>query len=244
MGRNQHGTSRTPSPTGWCEYRGRCGSAGGASPSPTETDVPGCEVGRHLIRPSVRTGAPSPQGEGKRDVEDAVPYGMMQISGAGANLREGQAPPLRGECEAVRCRRRGGRPRPPVDMNEGWRNGPPGRRPLRMRSRQAVRRPREGQAPPLRGRTNAGAGTGDTSSAPVYALGHLPLKGKASGTSRTPSPTGSAKMGSPDGKSHFLILSLILLSCRAFLILSRRRPARAATGQILQCPRRCARRWG
>ena len=214
----------------------------------------------------------------------------MRISGAVRGPREGQAPPLRGECEAVRCRRRGGRPRPPVDMNEGWRNGPPGRRPLRMRSRGAVRGPREGQAPPLRRRvylgaertagrrgrrplrggakyqawcesagrrgrrrprddanigrgcesaggaspsptgtdgrgakptrdvgdavpygavrissagarwregqapplrrrTNAGAGTGDTSSAPVYALGHLPLKGKASGTSRTPSPT-------------------------------------------------------
>ena len=54
-----------------------------------------------------------------------------------------------------------------------------------------VRSPREGQAPPLRGRTNAGAGTGDTSSAPVCALGHLPLKGKASGPSRTPAPTGT-----------------------------------------------------
>ena len=59
----------------------------------------------------------------KRDVEDAVPYGIVQISGV-------------------------------------------------------VRKPREGQAPPLRGRTYAGAGTGDTSSAPVCALGHLPLKGE------------------------------------------------------------------
>ena len=45
-----------------------------------------------------------------------------------------------------------------------------------------------GKPLPCGGRMNAGAGTGDTSSAPVCALGHLPLKGKASGTSRAPSP--------------------------------------------------------
>ncbi len=100
-------------------------------------------------------------------------------------------------------RRRGGRPRPPVDMNEGWRNGPPGRRPLRMRSRQAVhgprdvedavpygmtqisgvvRRPREGQAPPLRG---GGGRTWCENRARV----------RICGTSRTPSPTGQRKNG-------------------------------------------------
>ena len=31
-----------------------------------------------------------------------------------------------GRCETVRFRRRGGRPRPPADMEEGRRNGPPG----------------------------------------------------------------------------------------------------------------------
>ena len=45
-----------------------------------------------------------------------------------------------------------------------------------------------GKPLPCGGRMNAGAGTGDTSSAPVCALGHLPLKGLASGTSGTPSP--------------------------------------------------------
>ena len=60
-----------------------------------------------------------------------------------------------------------------------------GRRPLPI---PQIRR--GGACPsPATGRTNAGAGTGDTSSAPVYALGHLPLKGKASGPSGTPAPT-------------------------------------------------------
>ena len=62
-----------------------------------------------------------------------------------------------------------------------------GRRPLPI---PQIRR--GGACPsPATGRTNAGAGTGDTSSAPVYALGHLPLKGKASGPSGTPAPTGA-----------------------------------------------------
>ena len=35
-------------------------------------------------------------------------------------------PPPRDGCEGVRFRRRGGRPRPPADMEEGWSNGLPG----------------------------------------------------------------------------------------------------------------------
>ena len=146
-------------------------TAGGASPSPTEADGRGAKP--------------------TRDVEDAVPYGVV-------------------------------------------------------RSRGAVRRPREGQAPPLRGGANIRRGAWTAGGASPSPTGWCEAVRRCvdRGTSRTPSPTGSAKMGSPDGKSHFLILSLIRLSCRAFLIPSRRRPARAATGQILQCPRRCARRWG
>ena len=86
-------------------------------------------------------------GANLRDVEDAVPYGIVQISGVVRKPREGQAPPLRdgakpwvwvqicgtsrtpsptGGRQAVRFRRRGGRPRPPADMVECRTNGPPG----------------------------------------------------------------------------------------------------------------------
>ena len=44
---------------------------------------------------------------------------------AGETGRRGWRP-LRDGYEAVRFRRRGGRPRPPADMEEGWRDGPPG----------------------------------------------------------------------------------------------------------------------
>ena len=78
VARLTNGTSRTPSPTAGCEYRARRESAGGASPSPTGW----CETntGRRGRRP-LRRGA---------------------NIGRGANLREGQAPPLRGGAKPTR----------------------------------------------------------------------------------------------------------------------------------------------
>ena len=111
------------------------------------------------------------------------------MAGEGGRMQSAPA----GGCEAVCFRRRGGRPRPPADMEEGWRDGPPGasaptggakpfvsvvgaaalgrprtwrkagetgrrgRRPLRDGAKMGVvRKPREGQAPPLRRRTQVG----------------------------------------------------------------------------------------
>ena len=91
-------------------------------------------------------------------------------SGDAAELsdREGASPSPTGWCEAVRFRRRGGRPRPPADMVECRTNGPPGasaptgcrgRRPLRVRNHSMGARLREGQAPPLRGADVPGCGS-------------------------------------------------------------------------------------
>ena len=103
--------------------------------------------------------------------------------------RQLEQPPLAGGCfldgcHGIRTRvRRGGRPRPPADTDEGRRNGPPGASAPtgwceisgavricgppgtpspagRCGITGAVRRPREGQAPPLRRRVCLGAGQG------------------------------------------------------------------------------------
>ena len=66
----------------------------GQAPPLRGTDERRCGDGRHLIRPSVRTGAPSPQGEGKRDVGDAVPY--RYDAGRRGRARAGAAPKGRG----------------------------------------------------------------------------------------------------------------------------------------------------
>ena len=213
------GTSRTPSPTGGVQnagavrrpregqappLRGECEAvgrvriggtsgtpAGGASPSPTG----GCEaVGRVRIRGT--SGTPSPTGG-------------VQKTGVVRRPREGQAPPLRGKCEAVRCRRRGGRPRPPADMDECWRNGPPGasaptgwceavgqvrirgtsRTPSPTGGRQAVRFRRRGGRPRPPADMDEGWRNG-----PPGASDHTGVRPwvwvRICGTSRTPSPTG------------------------------------------------------
>ncbi len=108
---------------------------------------------------------------GMRDVEDAVPYGSETVG----RLRDGgrgKPLPYGDGCTGVREVQR--------DVEDAVPYGS-----------ETVGRLRDGgmgKPLPYGGRMNAGAGTGDTSSAPVCALGHLPLKGKASGTSRTPSP--------------------------------------------------------
>ena len=95
----------------------------------------------------------------------------------GAQTAGGASPSPTGGCEAVRFRRRGGRPRPPADVDEGRRNGTP-RAPSpagRCGITGVVRRPREGQAPPLRGGCEISGAV------------------RFCGTSRTPSPTGWCK---------------------------------------------------
>ena len=93
------GTSRTPSPTGAKPFVSVVGAAALGRP---RTWRKAGETGRRGRRPlRRRTGT----GANLRDVEDAVPYGCAADAG---------------------FRRRGGRPRPPADMEEGRRNGPPG----------------------------------------------------------------------------------------------------------------------
>ena len=110
----------------------------------------------------------------QRDVEDAVPYGMVRKCRRGAQAAGGASPSPTGGCEAVRFRRRGGRPRPPADMEDGRRNGTSGTPSPTGWCENAgvVCRPREGQAPPLRDECEA--------------VGRVRIRG----TSRTPSPTG------------------------------------------------------
>ena len=158
-------------------------SAGGRGRPPLRNGRGLCRRGRHPRRPA------------RDPCINSISFGRSRTTyGVALFRREGQAPPLR---------RR-------MYRGAGRTTGRRGRRPLRKRNRGRVARWREGQAPPLRGtderrcgdgrhlirgRMNAGAGTGDTSSAPVCALGHLPLKGKASGTSGTPSPTDTTPGG-------------------------------------------------
>ena len=131
----------------------------------------------------------------QRDVEDAVPYGMVRKCRRGAETAGGASPSPTGWCEAVRFRRRGGRPRPPADTEEGWRNGT-SRTPSPTgwcENAGAVRRPREGQAPPLRGECDTGTpvrigGTSRTPSPAGWCEAMRLLR--ICGTSRTPSPTG------------------------------------------------------
>ena len=135
--RRRGGTSRTPSPTGWCENAG-------AVRRPREGQAPPL---RARTYPGAKPGAPHPPQcahwgtfpsrgrqtgrRGRRPLRgecEAVgrvrisgtsrapsPTGWCENAGVVRRPREGQAPPLRGECEAVRFRRRGGRPRPPAD---------------------------------------------------------------------------------------------------------------------------------
>ena len=98
--------------------------------------------------------------------------------------RQLEQPPLAGGCffvdgcHGIRTRvRRGGRPRPPADTDEGRRNGTPGAPSPAGRCgiTGVVRRQREGQAPPLRGGCEISGAV------------------RICGTSRTPSPTGWCK---------------------------------------------------
>ena len=127
-----NGPPGASAPTGGCG-RARCGIAGGASPSPTgwyEYRGRRGSAGRRGRRP-LRVGADG-RGADLRDVEDAVPYGRVRTGavrirgtsraaaptgwceyrgrceavGLGANLREGQAPPLRGGANIGRVRSR------------------------------------------------------------------------------------------------------------------------------------------
>ena len=96
-------------------------TAGGASPSPTETGVAGCGTC------SGTSGTPSPTGVDRTRPRNrgrliAAPTGTdagWRVSNTGRRGRR----PLRDGCEAVCFHRRGGRPRPPADMEEGWRDG-------------------------------------------------------------------------------------------------------------------------
>ena len=79
----------------------------------------------------------------------------------------------------------------PQTWRKAGETGRRGRRPLRDGAKNGRGAETAGGASPSpTGADEPRRGVGGTSSAPVCALGHLPLKGKASGTSRTPSPTG------------------------------------------------------
>ena len=113
---------------------------GGASPAPAGGGRARVRGRGHLIRPSVRTGAHSPQGEGKRDVGDAVPYGCAADAGL---RRRGGACPSRNESS----RKMSGSTRNcPIRSQGPFTNGPlcrPRVRERGARSSQAVRRPRD-----------------------------------------------------------------------------------------------------
>ena len=146
-----NGPPGASAPTGWCKvvrFRRR-----GGRPRTWMKDE---ETGRRGRRP-LRDGAKN--GRGAETAGGASPSPTeMGVPGCGTCSGTSGTPAPTGWGEAVRFHRRGGRPRPPADMEEGWRDGPPGASaPTGVRPKRGANQ-REGQAPPLRKRGCLGAG--------------------------------------------------------------------------------------
>ena len=108
----------------------------GADPRSRAADYPSASPTPGGVSPSP-TGTDGRGAKPTWDVEDAVPYGMVRKCRRGAQTAGGASPSPTGWCEAVRWLRICGTSRTPSPT--GW-----------CEKAGVVRRPREGQAPPLR----------------------------------------------------------------------------------------------